>query len=173
MLLDKNLKGRLGGNAEPPHNSHAQKPIRKRGPCALERETPGPHSRPYCIRIWASYIFTSPQETLMLRITLQRAPLWPSSNHSPLHEQGAWGLMGMRPPVYLTSPLHKATALEFHSLGTLVHSGCLCRLLPWSMARVDIVPYLCTPRPKVGQRLGWGKWGDPPLVHNWGAPKTQ
>lgn len=64
------------------------------------------------------------------------------------------------PPMYLMSPRHTAMALEFHARITLVQCGSLCRLLPWSTARVDIIPYLCTPRTKVGQRLGWGKSGD-------------
>lgn len=159
LLLDKNLKGSLGENAKPLHNSHTQKPIRKKGPLCLRHGDAWAPLQTYCIRIWASHLFTSLHETLMLGSTLQRVPLWSSSNHSPLHEQGTWGPTGMRPP-YLMSPLHIAMTLGFHALRTLVQFGSLCRLLPWSMARVDIVPYLGTPRPKVGQRLEWGKWGD-------------
>lgn len=40
VLLDKNLKGSLGGNAELLPNSHAQKPIRKKGPLRLRNGDP-------------------------------------------------------------------------------------------------------------------------------------
>lgn len=137
VLLDKNLKGSLGENAKPLHNSHAQKPIRKKGPLRLRNGSPDLLHQD----LSEFRLHRPPRDS-------PEVPLRSSSNHSPLHEQGTWGPTGMCPPMYLMPSLHTATTLEFPALRAVVQFGACAGFFPGLWRGWTLFPICAPPGPR-------------------------
>lgn len=152
VLLDKNLKGSLGENAKPLHNSHAQKPIRKKGPLRLRNGDPflRPHSWPTASgserasssqtskRLWCWKLLSRGSASALLQ------PLGLRS----MSKQGTWGPTGMCPPMYLMPPLHTATTLEFPALRALVQFGACAGFFPGLWRGWTLFPICAPPGPR-------------------------